>query len=176
MEQIAPLRALEAWKYPEALALIVSGSYGGRVNVMALGWIMNVSASPPLIAISVHRRHFTHRLIQQLGEFVVAFPAAGMGPAVAYAGSHTGWDEDKATGCGLEFVPASQVRPPLVKGAFMNLECQVRQVVEASETHSVFIGEIVTGHQESIVEARIVSFGPTLHAAAEMKEGSEFSW
>jgi flavin reductase (DIM6/NTAB) family NADH-FMN oxidoreductase RutF len=176
MEQIAPLRALEEWKYPEALALIISGSYGGRVNVMTLGWIMNVSTSPPLVAMSVRRRHFTHRLVQEISEFVVAFPAAGMGPAVAYAGSHTGWNEDKAAGCGLKFVPANQIRPPLVEGAFMNLECQVRQLVEASETHSVFIAEVVTAHREPLVEARMVSFGPTLHAVSEMKSGTEFSW
>lgn len=176
MEPVDPLHAMEAWKFPEALAFVVSGSYGQRVNVMALGWIMSVSASPPRIAIAVRRRHYTHRLIEEHAEFVVAFPAPGMGPAVAYAGSHSGWDEDKAENCGLEFVPATRVGPPLVKGAFMNLECQVCKAIDASETHSIFIGEVVMGHREPSVPARLVSFGSTLHAVAEMAEGTEFSW
>lgn len=64
----------EAWvaKYPEQVALAVTVDENGTANVITLGWAMQTSWEPPLMAISIGHTRYSHALIQSCGEFVLS--------------------------------------------------------------------------------------------------------
>jgi len=66
----------EAWKrkYPEQVSWAVSVDSEGKADIISLGWCMPTSFEPPMIAISVGKTRYSHQLISESQEFVVAFP------------------------------------------------------------------------------------------------------
>ena len=172
MRQVKVSEAV-ARKYPEWIVLIVTKSAQGQVNIMPAGWSMVTSGIPPMFAISVRLTHYTHQLIESEREFVIAFPSPGMGPAIEYTGSHHGWDVDKLAGCDLGITPAKMVKPPLIEGAVVNLECKLAASMVTGD-HTIFVGEIVAAHVEDEAPARLVNFGAGQYAAALIDERTLF--
>ncbi len=78
----------------------------GKPNIIALGWCMPTSFDPPMMAISVGKTRYSHQLISESREFVLAFPSEEMGKEVLYCGTHSGRDVDKFKETGLVPVPA----------------------------------------------------------------------
>jgi len=147
-------------KYPEWIDLVVSRANDGQVNVMPVGWSMIASGSPHLYAVAIHARHYTTELIQASGEFVVAAPSATMADAAHYCGTHSGRTGDKIGPSGLELVPATEIKTPLLKGAVYNLECVLHSQVPSGD-HVIFIGEIVAAHVDREAGDRLMNFGET---------------
>ena len=164
MKRVEVSEAL-ARKYPEWVVLVVTRRSDGLVDVMPAGWAMVTSGRPPMFAVSVGHGRYTHELIEQGGEFVIAFPSPGMGPAIDYCGSHSGRDVDKIAHTTLEVLPSSEIEPPLVKDAIVNLECRLAGSLITGD-HTIFAGEIVAAHIEEDVRARLVNFGGNRYAAA----------
>ena len=154
-----------ARKYPEWVVLVVTKRSDGLVDVMPAGWAMVTSGQPPMFAVSVGHRRYTHELIEEGGEFVIAFPSPGMGPAIDYCGSHSGRDADKIANTTLDVLPSSEVKPPLIKGAIVNLECRLAGTLRTGD-HTIFAGEIVAAHVEEDVRSRLVNFGGNCYAVA----------
>ena len=157
MRQVSASLALKC-KYPEWIDLVVSRGQDGQVNVMPVGWSMIASGSPLLYAVAINSGHHTTRLIRETREFVVAAPAASMGPAALYCGTHSGRDGDKVGPSGFELAPAASVRVPLIKGAVYNLECVLHSAVETGD-HTLFVGEVVAAHVDEDAGQRLVNFG-----------------
>lgn len=158
-------------KYPEWIVLIVTTDGAGRVNIMPAGWSMFTSHEPPMYAVSVgHTRH-THALIRDGREFTVAFPSAGMERAIQYCGTRSGREEEKVSGSGLRLRPASRIKPPLVEGAVVNLECRLAVELETGD-HTIFVGEVVAAHAEDDAPGRLLNFGSGLYALAQPVAGS----
>jgi len=160
-------------KYPEWIVLIVTTDEAGRVNVMPAGWSMFTSHDPPMYAVSVGHSRYTHTLIRRGREFTIAFPGPGMGPAIRHCGTRSGSEGDKVSGSGLRLRPASRIKPPLVEGAVVNLECRLVATLETGD-HTIFVGEVVVAHVEDDVSGRLFNFGPGLYALAQPIPGSEF--
>ncbi len=145
-------------KYPEQIVLAVSADAEGRADVITLGWAMPTSGSPPMWAISVgHTRH-SHRLIEEGGEFVLAFPSTELAGACRLCGTKSGRDTDKIAAAGLRTVPAAAVRPPLLAGCLANFECRVRGSLVTGD-HTIFAGEVVAAHVDDEACARVYNFG-----------------
>ena len=66
-------------KYPEWVVLVVTVDAQGKVDIMPAGWAMIASGKPPMFAVAVGHTRYTHELIAQAKEFVIAFPSPGMG-------------------------------------------------------------------------------------------------
>jgi flavin reductase (DIM6/NTAB) family NADH-FMN oxidoreductase RutF len=164
MKRVRVSEAL-ARKYPEWIVLVVTRRSDGLVDVMPAGWAMVTSGRPPMFAVSVGHGRYTHELVERGGEFVIAFPSPGMGPAIDYCGSHSGRDVDKIAQTSLEVLPAAEVAPPLIKGAIANLECRLAGSLSTGD-HTIFAGEIVAAHIEEEVPARLVNFGAGRYAPA----------
>ena len=158
-----------ALKYPEWLVQIVAVDDSGRVNTMPAGWAMIASGKPPMFAVAVGRSNYTHELIEQSQEFIIAFPSPGQEEGVLYTGTHSGRDVDKMANTGFETVPATRVRPPLLKGCIVNLECKLASRTPAGD-HTIFVGEVVASHIEEGVGKRLVNFGHNHFAAATPAE------
>jgi flavin reductase (DIM6/NTAB) family NADH-FMN oxidoreductase RutF len=138
----------------EALRLLNSGPVvlascrdGERVGIITLAWTMPVSGDPPMVAIAVSPRRFSHDLIRRSGEFAVNVPAADMIDAVWVCGTVSGRDADKFETAGLAPLPAREVGAPLVDGCIGHLECRVEQAVTAGD-HTVFVGRVVAAGAE----------------------------
>ena len=150
----------EAWKrkYPEPVVLSVSVDAEGKANIIALGWCMPTSFEPPMMAISVGRTRFSHQLICESREFVVAFPSEDMAKEVLYCGTHSGREVDKFKETGLVAVPAKKVRPPLIEGCVANFECKVVGEIETGD-HTIFVGEVVAAHVSEEKKRRLYNLG-----------------
>ncbi|MCX8082282.1 MAG: flavin reductase family protein [bacterium] len=126
---------------PERIVWAVA-EYEGRRSICPLGWKMNTSFSPPMMAISVAHTRFTHQLIVKSGEFVLAWPGEDLAEATLFCGTTSGRNIDKFKETGLTPLKGDYVKAPLIKECIANLECKVRGRLETGD-HTIFAGEIV---------------------------------
>jgi flavin reductase (DIM6/NTAB) family NADH-FMN oxidoreductase RutF len=68
-----------------------------------------------------------------------------MAEATLHVGSHSGRGRDKLAECRLATQPAALVRPPLIRDAVANFECELVTVVKPGDCPLV-IGKAVTAH------------------------------
>ena len=158
-------------KYPEWIVLVLTMDSSGQVDVMPAGWCMVTSGRPPMLAVSIHPRRHTHKLLAEAGEFVIAFPSAQQGAAVRYCGSHSGRDVDKIAETDLETLAAVEISTPLLAGAVANFECRLAGQLETGD-HTIFAGEVVAAHVDDDAVHRLVNFGEFRYAAAEVRSGT----
>ncbi len=139
----------EVWakKYPERVVIALTCDEKGKVNLIPLGWCMQTSFNPPLIAISVGITRYSHRLLEKTGEFVLSFPNKNMGKEVYFCGTHSGKDTDKLKETGLKTRPAKFIRPPLLAECPINLECKVVNSLRTGD-HTIFVGRILAAYVE----------------------------
>jgi flavin reductase (DIM6/NTAB) family NADH-FMN oxidoreductase RutF len=141
-------------KYPEHIVFAVTWDAANkRPDIMVLGWAMPTSIAPPMWAISVGHTRYTHKLLKETGEFVLAFPSSAMSAATQLCGTRSGRDTDKVKETGLKTLPSKKVKPPILEGCPACFECKVKGVLETGD-HTIFTGEVVASHvaeDESIV-------------------------
>jgi flavin reductase (DIM6/NTAB) family NADH-FMN oxidoreductase RutF len=97
----------------------------GRADIMTMSWHMMVDFAPPLIACVVSEADYSFAALRATGECVIAIPAVELAPKVVKVGNSSGRDIDKFAAFGLTKLPAEQVKAPLVKECFANIECRV---------------------------------------------------
>ncbi len=128
--------------YPLRTYLIVSGT-AEKPNVMAADWLTVISFKPFIIGVAISPKRYTHRLIQEHGEFVVVVPSTKMIKDVWIAGTMTG--PEKTRYMEVTFTPAEKVKPPLIKEALANLECRVIDHKTYGD-HTWFVAEVLRTH------------------------------
>jgi flavin reductase (DIM6/NTAB) family NADH-FMN oxidoreductase RutF len=145
-------------KYPEWVTFVTTVEPNGHPDVMVAGWAMIASHNPPHFAIAVGHERYTHTLIRQQREFGIAFPGPDMAEAIRYTGTISGRDvADKFERSGLEAVAAHVIKPPLLVGCPINLECQLAGELEAGD-HTIFLGHVVAAHVDESVETHLLNF------------------
>jgi len=128
--------------------VLVTAWSGGQANVMVASWAMPVSSDPPLVAVAISPKRFTHALIKKSAEFVLNIPNALLAKQVKLCGSMSGDRVDKFKETGLTQLPASKVRPPLIKECVGHLECALVQAIDVGD-HTVFVGQVVAAWVET---------------------------
>ena len=113
-----------------------------KVSICPLGWHMNTSIHPPMMAVSIAPPRYTHDLIADSGECVLAWPGAELAEATMVAGTQSGRVIDKFVECGLTGKPSNHVAAPLIEECIANLECKVRGMLTTGD-HTVFALEVV---------------------------------
>ena len=133
-----------AWRllYPRLLVLVTSVGKEGKPNIITLAWTMPTSFDPPLVAISVAGKKFSHKLIEESGEFVINIPPRGLLKQVVFCGSTSGRSVDKFKEADLTPLPSEKVRPPRIKECVAHLECKLVEKFQTGD-HTVFVGEVV---------------------------------
>jgi len=139
LSEVSMSETLARWNHPERVVLAVSTD-GERHDIIALGWKMRTSHSPPMIAISVGKTRHSHKLISQGGEFVLAIPGEDLWRAVLICGTTSGRDIDKFKETGLTPKPAKMVKPPLIEECIANIEYKVTGRLDTGD-HTIFAGE-----------------------------------
>lgn len=144
-------------KYPERVNLLVTPDSDGGANVMPCCWVVSTSHDPSMLAVSAGKSRYTHGLMQEADEFVLAFPTPDQQADVLYCGQHTGAEVDKFAETDLEPEPAAEVDVPLVADTVACFECRARGSLETGD-HTLFAGEVVAGHV-SDHEEKLFNFG-----------------
>jgi len=163
MKQTSPGEALGR-KYPEWIVLVVARDRQGKANLMPAGWGMICSGHPPMVCVAIGHTRYTHRCIEETGEFVFAWAGEGQAKLVEYSGSHTGAEVDKFREFNIPTAPAAVVNVPLLAEAAANLECKVHQAVTTGD-HTIFVGEVVAAHVPDVPIAKLDNFAGTYAVA-----------
>jgi len=158
MKRVTLAEAAKRWSRPERVVLAVSADADGRATIIALGWKMNTSGKPPMVAISVNHKAHSHKLISEGKEFVLAVPGEDLWKQVIFCGTCSGRDVDKFKATGLTPLPASLVKPPLIKECIVNLECKLVGQLDTGD-HTIFAGEIVAAWASGDDRRNLISVG-----------------
>ena len=63
---------------PSVVVLATCVDKSGRPNIITLGMFMPISFDPPLVCIGVSPKRYSHRLIEETGEFVINVPTESL--------------------------------------------------------------------------------------------------
>ncbi len=144
MEKTTIGEAFDKFK-PESCVFVLSVDKQGKPGGMIAGWSMRCSLDPPLYAVSLQKQGYTHELIRQSREFVIAVPNKELEEALLFFGSTHSNEVDKFSETGVRTALAKKVRTPLLTDATLNFECELLNEVDAGD-HLLFIGTVVAAH------------------------------
>jgi flavin reductase (DIM6/NTAB) family NADH-FMN oxidoreductase RutF len=106
--------------------LLTSCDQNGRRNVMTIGWgLIGVLWREPAFMVAIRPSRYTHRLIEDTGEFTVNVPGEGMEEVLAYCGKVSGRDHNKFSELRLSVEQGKKVRSPSISGCIAHIECKV---------------------------------------------------
>lgn len=126
---------------PGPVVLLTTQSRG-RANVMTMSWHMMLEFEPPRVACVVSEGDFSFAALRATKEAVIAIPTRSLATEIVGIGNCSGRDTDKFERFGLTPLPARQVRPPLIRECFCNLECRVTDT-RMVKRYNLFILEVV---------------------------------
>ena len=115
---------------PKVVALVVSNSENKGPNVMTASWWMLAGYNPFRYMLAVSQKTYTHEIIEENPEFVLAAPSMELVDALTLSGMVSGRDIDKIDHLGLDTVPGDAVDVPLLADAVGNIECTVMDSFE----------------------------------------------
>jgi flavin reductase (DIM6/NTAB) family NADH-FMN oxidoreductase RutF len=133
--------------HPMHTVLVSCVSKTGKPNIITLAWAMPTSINPPLVAISIAPRRYSHALIEETREFVVNIPTMEILKETLFCGRRSGRDLDKFKETSLTPEPARKVKPPIIKECIAHLECKLHSQFTTGD-HTIFIGEVVEAYAE----------------------------
>ncbi|UCD62700.1 MAG: flavin reductase [Candidatus Zixiibacteriota bacterium] len=150
------LRKLEYGVY------VVTMGRGQDGNAFTASWVMQVSSDPPMIALAVHGKHQSSRLINEHKAFAVNLIGAEQ-EAVAktyYGPAESGYEKLK----GSSVVDAPVTGTPLIPGALGYLDCVLVDTVAAGN-HTVFIGRVKAASLDNETARVMTTSSSNLHYA-----------
>jgi flavin reductase (DIM6/NTAB) family NADH-FMN oxidoreductase RutF len=121
---------------------------GEKPNIITLSWVGVVCSEPPMLGIGVRKNRFSWDLIAHSKGFVVNIPTGDLLKATDFCGMRSGKDVDKFAEAQLTPVTCAETGAPLIKECPVNLECELKEMVELG-SHTLFIGQIVATHIDS---------------------------
>jgi flavin reductase (DIM6/NTAB) family NADH-FMN oxidoreductase RutF len=130
--------------YPMPVVL-VGANVKGKANFLAVAWFMAAGISPPKVAITLNKAHYTNQGIKDNKTFSVCIPADDMMKATDYCGLVSGLKADKS---GVFDVFYGKLKTaPMIAECPVDLECNLDKVVD-NGSHEMFVGDIVSTFTE----------------------------
>ncbi|MEM2074372.1 MAG: flavin reductase family protein [Nitrososphaeria archaeon] len=133
--------------HPRPVVLICTQDKNGKINVMSCAWITPVSDEPPLVAMSLWAKGYTHKIIDETKEFTVNIPSSKLIEQVWVAGTKSGSKVDKMKTLNLKFTPSKTVLPPSIEECIGVLECKIKERILLNE-QILYIAEILRAYAE----------------------------
>jgi flavin reductase (DIM6/NTAB) family NADH-FMN oxidoreductase RutF len=131
--------------FPCPVILVTCIDSKGKPNIITLAWTGTVCSKPPMLALGIRSKRYSHKLIENSKEFVVNIPTAKILRETDYCGLTSGKDIDKFSKTKLTEEIAVKVKPPLIRECPVNMECILKDRIPLG-THDLFLGEIVQVH------------------------------
>ncbi len=146
---------------------LLLGSIGsdGKPNLMTIGWgLIGIIWAKPIFLTAVRISRYTHKLLEESGEFAVNVPTEDMSEACRICGTTSGREVNKFDKTGLKWKRGEFVKAPVVEGCPIVYECRVvykdsvklqmlpEDLVESiyprRDWHVLYYGEILKIHGE----------------------------
>ena len=125
---------------------IIAASHGNYSSAMAADWVMPVSLNPPLLAVAISPKRYTHSIIMKSREFTVNSIDYKYYSETFCIGSISGRDyPDKITRCGLSTLKARKVQAPVIREATGVAECRLEASYPAGD-HDIIVGRVVDAY------------------------------
>jgi len=151
--------------------LLVSGDKE-RANVMTIGWgLPGRLWGKPFFMVAVRLSRYTHRFIEEVGDFTVNVPGRDMEDVVAYCGAVSGRDHNKFKEKGLTILPSKQVNSPVIAECIIHYECKVAYKIQVAQEdlpkdlismwypnrdfHTLYFGEIVATYADEDAKEKL---------------------
>lgn len=133
---LAALRKLEYGIY------VVTMGKGNAGNAFTASWVTQVSSAPPMIALAVHNKHQSSRLLQEHGAFVLnLIDKDQLAVAQTYYGpAESGYEKLKHAS--VKASPGTGTA--MLDGAIGYLDCRVIKMVPTGN-HTLLLAEVVAG-------------------------------
>lgn len=140
-------------KYPEPVSIAIAKDRQGKYNPISLGWVMNTSHDPPMLAISVGLARYSLGVIRHARAFTLSFLASTQAREAIFHGTKSGRDMDKLTVAGTPTQPATKIDSVLLADAVANFECVLESEL-ATGDHVIFVGRVVAAHMHADAAVR----------------------
>jgi flavin reductase (DIM6/NTAB) family NADH-FMN oxidoreductase RutF len=131
--------------YPMPI-ILVGADVNGKPNYLTVAFCGIVQASPPMIAVTLGKMHYTNEGIMENNCFSVNIPSRDMVEATDYCGIVSGKKIDKS--CIFKTFYGKLEKAPMVRECPLNLECRLADTLDFGGANEVFIGEIVESYAE----------------------------
>jgi flavin reductase (DIM6/NTAB) family NADH-FMN oxidoreductase RutF len=132
---------------PHPFSLVVSINDENVLNVMAVSWWTHASSSPPLLLVCLSKKSYTNSNIRNSKEFTLCLPDESIREEAFRAGTTSGKKVDKFKILDFKTVPASQIKPEIIKQSHLAYECRTVKIFEAGD-HDIFLAEILKIHHQ----------------------------
>ncbi|WP_079479619.1 flavin reductase family protein [Halobacillus salinus] len=129
--------------YPGMVAVVGVHTEDG-VNFMAAGWHSYLSMEPAMYGVAVGRERYTYHQLKDTGRFTINFLPWEHADSIQFSGTTSGYTIDKGE---LMDWYSSDSTLPLLKGAYLAYECDLKQMVPTGD-HEWVVGEIRACHYE----------------------------
>jgi flavin reductase (DIM6/NTAB) family NADH-FMN oxidoreductase RutF len=143
--------------------LLVSIDSNGKPNVMTIGWgSIGIIWYKPIFIVLVRQSRYTHKLIEEAGDFTVNVPKRDMKHIIDFCGSVSGKEIDKFKEKNLTPLQSKKVKSPIIAQCPINYECKIvyktiidPKIIEkriiseyysSGNYHTIFFGEILALH------------------------------
>lgn len=133
--------------HPMHTVLVSCIGKAGKPNIITLAWAMPTSIVPPLVAVSIAPRRYSHSLIEETKEFVVNIPTMNILNETLLCGRTSGREHDKFKDTGLTPFPSRKVKPPIISECVAHLECKLHSQFTTGD-HTIFVGEIIEAYAD----------------------------
>ena len=138
----------------------------GAPPVATANSVMQVTAEPATVAVSVNHVNHTHACIEKTGKFAVSILAESSKPLIIGTfGFRSGRDFDKFAGFDTREVDGLQV----LNDACGYFVCEVVQKME-TETHTVFLGKVVAAERIQKAAPMTYAYYPQRHQGQNFQE------
>ena len=131
--------------YPRYVVLVSCAGEAGKANIITLACSMPTSIIPPMVAIGIAPKRYSHKLIQETKEFVVNVPTMDIIEETLLCGRMSGRERDKFKEARFTALPAKMVQPPIIKECIAHLECKLHQQITTGD-HTLFIGHVLAAY------------------------------
>ena len=120
---------------------VVGVAHGDRRDAFTAAWVVQVSFSPPLLAVSVNPGNASFPLLRDGGGFTVSVLKRGQLVLARHFGTVSGRDRDKLDGIAWH---AGRGGAPLLDDALAHFECELVETRPAGD-HEIVLGRVVGG-------------------------------
>lgn len=152
---------------------LVSAGGDGRPNAMTIGWgLLGTMWREPFFAVAVRRSRYTHKLLEESGEFTVCLPGGGMEGMLELCGSRSGRELDKFKELGITPVKGISVEAPYIAECPVHYECRVaykmdvkegeleptleREIYPRGDFHTIYFGRVIGVYAVEGAEERLL--------------------
>lgn len=142
-------------------AFLVVEDRKGRTNIMTIGWAQaGVTWGLPVMSVLVRHSRHTHGLLENAAHFSVCVPPPGaMTKALAFCGSKSGREYDKARACSLPLKAGAVKDIKYIEGSRLVYQCEIlggaeleagklseavrAQYYGSGDMHTLYFGKII---------------------------------